>query len=88
MTFHSMVYPICLFAPCAWHVFHRIIRFARAKISGGIVRPICLAVLRLMTKLELRRLLDRQVGGLGAAQNFVDEEAAERLKVLGIDRHA
>src|SRR6516165_9955001 len=37
---------------------------------SGIVRPSALAVLRL-DKLELRRLLDWDIAGLGPAQNFI-----------------
>jgi hypothetical protein len=39
---------------------------ARISIDCGTVRPSASAVLRLMTQLEGRRLLDRQIGGLGA----------------------
>ena len=44
---------------------------ARASTFGGIVRPICLAALRLIDELELRRLLHGNVGGLGAFQDLV-----------------
>ena len=36
-----------------------------------MVRAICLAVLRLITSSNLRWLLDRQIGGLGAFQDLV-----------------
>ena len=45
---------------------------ARASTFGGIVRPICFAVLRLITELELRRLLHRQIGRLRALQDLVN----------------
>ena len=50
---------------------HRMTLSARANRLGGIVRPICFAVFRLITRLKLPRLLHRQVGGLGASQDFV-----------------
>ena len=46
---------------------------ARASTLDGIVTPICFAAFRLIDELELRRLLDRQVGGLGAFQDLVDK---------------
>src|SRR5438132_1273188 len=45
---------------------------ARARTLGGIVRPICLAVLRLITNSKLLRLLHGQIGRLGAFQNLVN----------------
>ena len=48
-------------------------RSARASTFDGIVRPICFAVFRLIDELELRRLLDGQVGRLCAFQDLVDK---------------
>ena len=46
---------------------------ARASTFGGIVTPICLAALEIDEELKLRRLLDGNVGGLGAFQYLVDK---------------
>jgi hypothetical protein len=47
---------------------HRMIRSALAKTLGEIVKPICLAVFRLIARLEHRRLLDGEIGRLCAIQ--------------------
>jgi len=44
---------------------------ARGSSEWGTVMPRVLAVLRFDDQLELRRLLDGQVGGLGAFENLV-----------------
>ena len=46
---------------------------ARASTAGGIVRPSAFAVLRLMTRSNLRRLLDGQVGGFGPLEDLVHD---------------
>src|SRR5262249_1288457 len=50
-------------------IHYSITRSARRTIDNGLVRPSALAVLRLMTSLELRRLLDREVRGLGTFED-------------------
>ena len=47
---------------------------ARRRSDCGIVSPSAFAVLRLMTSSNLRRLLDGQVGGLGALEDLVHED--------------
>ena len=49
---------------------HSITSSARARIDGGTVRPSAFAVLRLIDQLECRRLLNRQIGGLGALEDL------------------
>ena len=63
-------------------VFHRMIRFARAIISGGIVRPICFAVLRLMTKSNFIGCSTGRSAGFSPIQDFVDEDRSA-LKNFG-----
>ena len=46
---------------------------AQYKRVGEIVMPSALAVFRLTASLELRWLLDRQIGRLRAAQDFVNQ---------------
>src|SRR5437762_5528192 len=46
---------------------------ARTRIDSGTVRQSALAVLRLMTRLEPGRPLDRQIGRFRAFQDLVDE---------------
>ena len=41
---------------------------ALASTFGGIVRPICLAVFRLMINSNFYRLLHGKIGGLGAVK--------------------
>ena len=58
---------------------------ARASTDCGIVRPSAFAVLRLITKLKLGRLLDREVGGLGAFEDLIDVRGCA-AKEIGIVR--
>ena len=58
--------------------------FARASTSGGIVSPICFAVLRLITNFKLRRLLHREIGGLSAFENLVDHRCDALIKFLAV----
>jgi hypothetical protein len=57
-------------------------RCARESTFGGIVSPICLAVFRIDHELKLRRLFDRQVGGLGALENLVRVAGWSRLATI------
>ena len=50
---------------------HLISLFARASTSGGIVRPICFAVFRLITSSNFVGCSHRQIGGLGSLQDSV-----------------
>ena len=59
----------------AWRT-HSITSSARASSIGGTSRPSALAVLRLITSSNLRRLLNRQVGGLFALEDAIDVDAA------------
>src|SRR5271166_6310246 len=54
------------------HALHSMTSSARPRINGGIVRPSPSAVLRLTTKSNFNRLLNRQIGGLGPLQDAVD----------------
>ena len=53
---------------------HLITLVALASTLGGIVRPICLAVFRLMTKLELHRLLHWNIGRFRSLEDLVNED--------------
>ena len=64
-----------------------IIRSPRRRAAssvGGTVRPSVLAVLRLMIELELRRLLDRQVGRLLALENSAGVDAGLTVSIVQI----
>ena len=64
---------------------------ARVSSVGGSVRPSALAVLRLTTKMELGRELNRQIGRLAALEDLVDEArglAIHRQLVRGIRHQA
>ncbi len=66
-------------------------RSARASTFAGIVRLICLAALQIDEELKLLRLLYREIGGLGAFQDFVHirRGAAEQVgDAHGIDHKA
>jgi hypothetical protein len=65
--------------------FHSITSSARSKNVSGIARPSALTVVRLMTKLELGRLLDRKVSGFTPFENFVDkvDRMSELVRVVG-----
>ena len=67
----------------AWRT-HSITSSARASSVGGTSRPSALAVFRLIAELELGRLLDRQVGRLGALQDLVDVVggAPEQVRII------
>ena len=45
---------------------------ARASTFGGIVRPICFAVLRLITNSNFVGCSTGKIGGLGSFENLVD----------------
>jgi hypothetical protein len=49
--------------------------------AGGSVGPSAFAVLRLNDQLELRRLLDGEVGGLGASEDPVHEVRGAPVRV-------
>ena len=53
---------------------------ALASTFGGIVRPICFRRFQIDDELELRRLLHRKIGGLGAFQDLIDKVAARRKR--------
>jgi hypothetical protein len=61
--------------------------FARSSSDCGIVRPRALAGLHVYDQLELLRLLDGQVGGLGALENPPDE-ARETAGGRGLEARA
>jgi hypothetical protein len=63
------------FNPVMQQTAHSITSSARKRSVGGIVIPIALG------QLELGWLLDRQISGLCAAQNFVDEADGRRQHV-------
>ena len=46
---------------------------ARSRNDSGIVKPSALAVLRFDDEPERRRLLDRDIGGFGSAQDLVEQ---------------
>ena len=46
-------------------------RSARASTFGGIVRPICFAVFKLITNSNFVGCSTGKIGGLGAFENFV-----------------
>src|SRR5215470_8855047 len=52
--------------------FHLITLSALASTVGGIARPICFAVLRLITNSNFLGCSTRQVAGLGAFENLID----------------
>ena len=56
-----------------WLAPHRMIFVARASTSGGIVRPICFAVLRLITNSNFVGCSTGKIGRLGSLQNSVHE---------------
>ena len=56
---------------------HSITSSARARIDGGTVRPSIFAVFGFDDQLELRRLLDREIGRFGAPQDLVDVVSRE-----------
>ena len=56
---------------------------ALASTLGGMVRLICFAVFKINHKLKLRRLLHREIGGLGSLQDFVDEICDAPVASLG-----
>ena len=64
---------------------HSITSSASASTLGGSSRPSAFAVLRLMTRVELGRLQDRQVGRLVALENSasVDTSLAIRIRKTG-----
>jgi hypothetical protein len=51
---------------------HSITSSARARIEGGIVIPSVVAVFRLTIRISFGRLLDGQIGRLGALEDLVD----------------
>jgi hypothetical protein len=51
--------------------FHSITSSARARIEGGIVIPSVVAVFRLTIRINFGRLLDGQIGRLGALEDLV-----------------
>jgi hypothetical protein len=57
---------------CGWRTYS-ITLSARASNVSGTVTPIAVAVLRLITRLELCRLFDRQVFRLSAAHDFCNK---------------
>ena len=68
-----------------WAFFlHSITSSVRASSVTGMVRPSALAVIEIDNKVELGRLLDRQVGGLGAAQYLVHvvAGAADQVQIV------
>src|SRR5438132_793099 len=67
---------------------HWITSSARSSSDCGTARPSAFAVLRLITS-ELGRLLDRQVGGVRALEDLVDESggAAEHRRLNWCIRH-
>ena len=60
---------------------HSITSSARRRSAVGTLRPSAFAVLRLMHQLDLHRLLDRQVGGLGALENAAGVNADLTVRV-------
>ena len=66
--------------PVASPTAHSITSSARARSDCGTVRPSALAVFRLIDQLEFGRLLDRQIGRLGALEDLsgVNAEPGDR----------
>jgi hypothetical protein len=63
-------------------------RSALAKALSDMANPICLVVLRLITKFTLRRLFDRQVGGLGRFKDLIHvSRPAESVRLTHSTRH-
>src|SRR6478672_4737555 len=64
-------------------------RFALASTLGGMLRPICFAVLRLIASSELRRLLDRKIRRFCAFENLihVSSGAAKQVRKVRPVRH-
>jgi hypothetical protein len=61
---------------------YRITLSALAKTLGGMINPICFAVLRLMMNSNFCRLLYRQVCGLSNTLNYWNVSTLERLDPL------
>jgi len=53
---------------------------ARSRNDSWIVKPSALAVLRFDDEPERRRLLDRDIGGFGSAQDLVEQLGAARMR--------
>ena len=72
-----------------FRALHSITSSARASSVGGTSRPSILAVLRLMTSSNLRRLHDRQVRGLCALEDAagIDAELTPRARNVGSVAH-
>ena len=67
----TRIRPCPLWANSGHSAIHLITSSARRRNASGIVNPSAFAVFRLNNEIELGRLLDRKVGRLGPAQNFI-----------------
>ena len=62
---------------------------ARARTFGGIVRPICLAVFRLMMKSRTLSVALREIGGFRTFEDLVDvsSSAAKQISIVARITH-
>src|SRR5215510_2680332 len=60
---------------------HSITSSARASSVGGTAKPSAWAVIRLITRSNLVGLLDRDLRGLGATQDLIDEVGGAAMQV-------
>src|SRR5262245_51323402 len=66
--------PLVAALASSWRTaLHSITSSARASSVGGTSRPSALAVLKADDEPEPRRLLDRNIGGFGSAQDLVEQ---------------